>query len=46
MDGKTLVGKFWQIQIDSPNLPMFSTANVSRYTVSKISAELEPLLLY
>ena len=25
--------KFWRVQIDLPNSPMFSTANVSRYTV-------------
>ena len=25
--------KFWRVQIDSPNSPMFSTANVSHYTV-------------
>ena len=33
MDSKTLEGKSWWIKINSPNWPMFSTANVSRYTV-------------
>ena len=33
MGCKTLEGKSLQIKIDLPNLPMFSTANVSRYTV-------------
>ena len=32
MGSKTLEGKSLQIKIDLPNSPMFSTANVSRYT--------------
>ena len=33
MASKTLEGKSLQIKIDLPNSPMFSTTNVSRYTV-------------